>query len=430
MKRVLVCTVGGSPQPIVNAIEQTRPDFVYFICSGGEGDAASARTITERTSFKVNGHCPRCDQKFVREQVNDPIAERAGLEPGDYLVEALSDPDDLSAVVAACARVDEELARRFAGHDLQVAANYTGGTKTMSLGLGLYTVRTAGRWELQLNVAPARPDLIKVTAGDVAVPQDTARLLAEDALRRAEELAGRHDYDGAVEAVHLALTSRLLPPDARQGLFSRSAEWKLLAARDRVDYQQALDLALADPALKKRHAPELKKLLRAVTLFCGDEPWGPRDVPGTVLVRDLVDNAARCAVRGRYDDAVGRLYRASELLAQVRLLQAYGVRTGDVDHAGEGFDEPTRTWLESRRDAGSDKIMLGLMASYELLSRLGDPLGCYFASQRDDLLKVINLRNHSLFAHGLTPVGAEQWRRCGPPWQRWIEGALEAVAAG
>ena len=35
MKTILVLSVGGSAEPIVNAIKNNHPDFVYFFCTCG-----------------------------------------------------------------------------------------------------------------------------------------------------------------------------------------------------------------------------------------------------------------------------------------------------------------------------------------------------------------------------------------------------------
>ena len=35
MNKILVLSVGGSPEPVINAIKNYRPDFVYFFCSSG-----------------------------------------------------------------------------------------------------------------------------------------------------------------------------------------------------------------------------------------------------------------------------------------------------------------------------------------------------------------------------------------------------------
>jgi len=49
-------------------------------------------------------------------------------------------------------------------------ANYTGGTKTMTLGLGIYALRKAPEWEVQFNASGKRTNLIKIERGDIALP--------------------------------------------------------------------------------------------------------------------------------------------------------------------------------------------------------------------------------------------------------------------
>ncbi|MDB9309098.1 hypothetical protein PN471_10700 [Aphanizomenon sp. CS-733/32] len=52
---------------------------------------------------------------------------------------------------------------------------------------------------------------------------------------------------------------------------------------------------------------------------------------GYEIVQDLILNAERRATQQRYDDAVGRLYRALELLAQIRLLKAFD-NDGEIEN--------------------------------------------------------------------------------------------------
>ena len=422
MKTILICTVGGSPQPVVHAVKQNRPDFVYFICSTGEAAAASDRTISERTSRTVKGTCPHCDKSYALELYTDPIAEQASLDPKSYHVVPVEDPDELIQADNACVAIEQDLATRFAGDAPRVIANYTGGTKTMTLGLEAYALRTGGRWELQVNASIPRTDLIKVTSGDIALPQDVAGLLSRDVLERAEALAERHDYEGAVETLQFLLTRTSLTPADRRPLLAHLQEYRMLAARDRLDYETALELS-AD----KKTTKELKQLIRSVALFTGDDPWSKRDVSGLALVQDLVDNAARCSDRQRYDDAAGRLYRATELLAQIRLRREHGLRTGDLDLASEAVPEASQKWLEASRDPRGEKVKIGLFAAYRLLAEMEDPLGLYFVDSEHVLHQVIEKRNNSIFAHGLTPVDEEVWRQVGPKWQRWLEGALASV---
>ena len=53
VRTVLLCTVGGSHQPILKAIESVSPDFVCFVCTGPDpvtGKAGSLRQVTGKNA--------------------------------------------------------------------------------------------------------------------------------------------------------------------------------------------------------------------------------------------------------------------------------------------------------------------------------------------------------------------------------------------
>jgi hypothetical protein len=155
MKTILIASVGGSPDPVVHAIEQGRPDFVYFLCSTGGEHAGSDRTIEQETQITSSGSCPHCKQPVQGSRPSPPIVTRAGLARGSYEIERVNDPDDLAQVVRACERLAAAIAERFAGIDVEVFANYTGGTKAMSFGLGL--LRAPRRQRLEATGQRYRP---------------------------------------------------------------------------------------------------------------------------------------------------------------------------------------------------------------------------------------------------------------------------------
>lgn len=208
----------------------------------------------------------------------------------------------------------------------------------------------------------------------------------------------------------------------------RCAVW---AAWDRFDYAQALQLARQDRELRSAHARTLAILQKAVSLMEEGADWPGRGFSGLELVIDLQQNAERCAARARYDDAVCRLYRATELLAQIRLLSCYGIRTHNVDPSHKAIPEAARRWLEglrtSREDGKAGTAQIGLVAAYQLLGEMEDPLGVYYAEGKTWLLNALSKRNSSLFAHGLAPIGPDSWRSVGKRWQQWLEEAMRFI---
>ncbi|MCZ7627155.1 MAG: hypothetical protein M5R38_16555 [Candidatus Methylomirabilis sp.] len=153
---VLICTVGGSHQPIVTAISATRPRFVCFICTGrdpGTGQPGSEIQITGKGNvIKAN----KCD--------NGPslpnIPTQTGLTDDQFDV-CIVPSDDLDAAYGAINTALGTLKHRFP--DAVHVADYTGGTKTMTAALVMAALETEDI-ELRL-VTGARADLIKVCDG-------------------------------------------------------------------------------------------------------------------------------------------------------------------------------------------------------------------------------------------------------------------------
>lgn len=97
MPKVLVCTVGGQPFPILNALEQnTGLDCIYFLCSTGTDENASDVTIEKTTTNKIPAHCPHCRKDYTVTKKVEPIAVQAALSRDRYAIERIHDPDDLT----------------------------------------------------------------------------------------------------------------------------------------------------------------------------------------------------------------------------------------------------------------------------------------------------------------------------------------------
>lgn len=125
---------------------------------------------------------------------------------------------------------------------------------------------------------------------------------------------------------------------------------------------------------------------------------------GPYYIADLMNNAERRGeIEGKFDDAVARLYRVIELLAQHRLLKEYDVDTSRVDL--KSLPDTLQKEWKSRQENGMLKI--GLSDSYRLLTELGDDLGILL--QDSKMRNILSHRNFSILAHGITPIHAETY---------------------
>jgi CRISPR-associated protein (TIGR02710 family) len=409
MNTILVTSVGGSSAPVVNAIRGNAPlEFAIFLCSK-ESQVVVEGPATDRLGKSIPS-----------------VVEVSGLDAGSYEIEVVESPDDLQSVVEACTRIGGRVAASHPG-SRSVVANYTGGTKTMSAGLVLYAALQPD-WQIQAQVGP-RADTVAVRSGDVSQAQSVAFVHGERARYNARLLAERHDYAGAEALVRGAIRN-LRPGSAlSQALHSDRSRYGFHEALDRFDYAEArrlLEAELPKDAPERERRQPLGRCLQALEALRGN---GPLHQDGLELVADLVQNAERCAFRRRYDDAVGRLYRATELLAQLRLRRAYGLLTGALDLEAlraklGGADHEILARLAERPTPSK----IGLSDAYEVLGALGDPLGAVWAETGSCVREWLAARNQSWFAHGFTAVSEPAWNKSGQPWADWIRAQVKALS--
>jgi len=137
-----------------------------------------------------------------------------------------------------------------------------------------------------------------------------------------------------------------------------------------------------------------------------------REQRGLLLCYDLLANAKRRAeLEDKFDDAIARIYRAIEALAQFRLGFKYGIKTSDV--RPKQIPESLREEYERRYvDEKTSKIRLPLFASYNLLEKHGDELGKrFFAQYENKLRSVLDQRNRSILAHGFDSLKQDTFQK-------------------
>jgi hypothetical protein len=137
---------------------------------------------------------------------------------------------------------------------------------------------------------------------------------------------------------------------------------------------------------------------------------------GYELVQDLVLNAERRGSRGWYDDAVARLYRALELLAQTYI--QLELQYNHLDF----WELP-----DIQRDTAEWRLRRGISGLYRWLRyREGDTgLGGAAARQWSVFQELLERRNRSLLGHGLQPVLQRDWQSLQARVNNLVNSALQ-----
>ncbi len=380
---LLICTVGGSPEPIVASLKHWRPARIHFI--------------------------PTSDTREVVDQKVIPLAEAEGLtiNPGCYDILELADGQDLAACLdklrPLTPLVQQWLSR---GDAFDVAVDFTGGTKCMSAALALQGHRWRCTFSYVGGMERTKDGVGIVITGKEQVlhAQNPWDALGFQAVEEFGVLFDQHAFGAAVALADRAMRNSRDPVRKRE-FNALKAFAEAYDCWDRFDHKRALDKfqelaksendlrallggAKAEELLSKAnsHGEYLRKLIE-----------GPS--PSVQHVTDLMANAQRRRVEGRIDDAVARLYRSIESLAQVALSERYQIKnTKQVPL--NSVPEPLREQWSSRADDGS--VFLGLQDAYALLAALGDKLGLNFKQlQLDDRQRSpLTARNQSILAHG------------------------------
>ena len=403
-KTILLCTVGGSHEPILTSIRENQPDFVCFICSGKDpntGKPGSDVQIKEEGSV-IKRH--RSDGTPTLPN----IPTQAELDESDYEIITIPTDDPDEAFKSISQYVQELTQQHNAPY---LIADYTGGTKSMSVALTLAAVENEAV-ELRL-VTGARTNLEGVASGTERT--DLVSVEAIRVKRDVNRFIGAWRYFAYNEAAKgfagIKPRNRELAGKVRvlQKLSEAFDAW------DRFNHQEAADII--EP-YRRQVAPSHKHLLNSIKSL---KEKSECQTPARLW--DLWFNALRRAEQGRFDDAVARLYRLLEWMAQWLLQDRCKINTADVP-----IDRipPDISVMPNKKG----QYQVGLINAWKLVGHcLADSLAGQFSKDKlDDLQNQIKLRNNSILAHGDKPIGKQDWQR----FETWIEdnflGLLETEA--
>jgi CRISPR-associated protein (TIGR02710 family) len=389
---LLICTVGGSPEPVVAALKHWRPLRVRFVHTPQTKDDIEARIV--------------------------PTAHREGvdLDAGRYDLFEVPDGQDLASCLDRLRQLTPEVMQWAArGPAFQVVVDLTGGTKCMSAAVALQASRWPC-WFSYVGGSERTKDGVGVVvsgAEHVVYQKNPWDALGHQAV---EDYVVLFDQRAFVAAAQVAARARGKVSRAdRQPEFTVLEQLaKAFDAWDRFDHQESLsafkrversanDLRAALGASKAdRVLDAVAGLARHLGELCAATP------PSRHHVLDLLANARRRHEEGRIDDAVARLYRTFEAVAQVALKERHSIDSTDKVPLER---VPPPLCLEWEPRAKEGVVALGLQDVYRLLEALGDPLGQRFKDAKLAGPKSpLAARNRSVLAHGFERVSDNVFR--------------------
>ena len=283
--------------------------------------------------------------------------------------------------------------------EYQIIMDYTSGTKTMSAAMaccGMFYNK----------------DLISVggdrTTGEVSVGteiinyQNLYKIYDRFAVIRI-----RHNFNANRFMACIETLKRIVDLNIEKESFLNLC--KAYYYWDNMDFENAYSF-LTKVNINQRHfieiAVKLKKNLNALGIIVNSKS---ENLKNCYALASLINNSKRRAAEYKYDDAIARLYRSFELIAQIKLSK-YNLISSDIDIdvlLEKNVSEDFINYLKKMEEDG--KIKIGLTADFLLLNELGDDLGKYYKEHENKIKDLTQKRNNSVLAHGLESQSNEDF---------------------
>jgi CRISPR-associated protein (TIGR02710 family) len=407
---LLICTVGSAPEQVVASILACDPSRVVFLCSPGSKLSLQAQP----------GDPAKPGIMMLLASHGKPY------DSGRLEVVELPSAQDLERSVEAIHRsVTPEVERWIArGPEHAVTVDFTGGTKCMTLALGLMARVWPCRLQYVGGAERTKDGLGIVVSGREQVVhfQDPWNSLGYQLLDDLGVVFDSGNYAGAA-ALAAEARNRISSGPLKNAVAALVHFLEGYANWDRFDHPAALRSFASFDAQRNLLVQLVSPRSIEVFVAAGARArqflgaMGERARPSRVFVVDLLANAQRRLRECRYDDSVARSYRAIEAAAQWLLADTHGV----ASTAKVALDSlPAALRAEWSPKAENGFLKLGLQDAYRLLEVLGDPVGKRF--RQSGLPAALLARNASYSGHGFQPAPPEVA-------QRLITGALQLMDA-
>lgn len=380
--------------------------LIISVGTGTRGNRSAVEDLATALVSSISHHNPDLTVFVVTRESQEATLPLiiAKAKPKQYEIALLTNPDNIQAIY-------ETLQPRF----IQIrescehlVVDFTSGTKAMTACLAvLATLYEAN--ELSYITGKRKNGIVQAGTEQI-LPIRPYFISAEQKLKTAIHFFNRAQY--SITTAILQQVLRIKDPK-----ITEKAE-SILNLAEAYDLWDKFHHEEAFKKLKKIKMEEVSQNKR----FLGEltNKMKNNREPEPYLIADLINNAKRRAQKERkYDDAVARLYRTIELIAQYRLKSEYG-----IDPSACQREVLPQTLIEKwKLPIETEKIKLALQKDYELLAAKGDILGTKYIQDKN-LQELLSKRNTSILAHGLTPIDKKTWLKL---YEKTLEYAEVAI---
>ena len=417
-KIALILTIGLATEPSIHRIKTLQPDLVYFIHS---------KKSKENALF---------------------IIEETGIT--NFLFKELSDHESVDDTFVKSLECISELKDK----NYKIIGDFTVGTKPMVAGLVMACIEEkceykylgeSGEDSRENGMGPVKSG--QSQNKDQDNPYET---YAINEFKKGKEFFDNYQFLAASENFFQA-EQKLKYSDLkkRSNLFLKIVNFyeswdkfnddikvekgvgKIKSIKLNVYLQtEILDVIKDDENLSKYFNEEIPKFYKQLKMnkqFLDKKITPNNDISKNIpyYLPDLLNNAKRRIDEGKYDDAVARLYRSLELIAQLRLNQAklidnenlnknksfYVIKDSVKKRASKRENAELREKNIAKYRFNTKFMNVDLGSSYALLNILSRYRNDDFSESTQELVKnfyrvqgVFQKRNTSILAHGLLPI--------------------------
>lgn len=369
--KAIIVSLGGSIEPIIKSILHYKPEFIFFYAS--------------QKTYELT-----C-------QIRKSVEETFKYESEIVIVD---NPEDL----IHCSEKAEELIKRVLMKNYtnqEIIVDYTGGTKNMSVALSLASILHGFLFSYVGGSERTKGGVGIVVSGSEKIyssvnPWD---FFAKDDFIRFCDFFDRYQFSSAVSVIDNILnktTKYKAVFEVMHQIVDAYKLWDLFRHKESYRVFNKINLKyLRD--FEKYNFNKVIDIIEKNIKFV--EALHDLKSVSILHIYDLISNADRRYEEGKIDDAILRLYRAVEMIAQLSLSENYNIDSSKVKISQ--IPEKIRDEFQKKySDADSENLKLPLFASFVLLKELGNEIGKKFFENQDEFKKVLSLRNNSYLAHG------------------------------